>query len=1235
MHKPLSLFSVLIGIAVHCFASPPVPFSGKIAVEGTNFHGTARFAFSIVDGEGQEHWRHAEDEQATIENFVLNGRYVVLLGGQGMQPLPPELFLEHDHLLLRVSVDLQDGAGMRLLQPDQPINSTPYALVADLAHHATVANGVSANGITHSMLSEEVRADLNRTIDRAQLSEDVLTKLDEDLVITREMLPEDVRNDLNRTITLNDLSLDVRNDLNRTITLADLDQQVVAELNDSVAPGSITSHQLSEQILKYIRPEIIEVPELPDFRQQVYQGQEIVLKGDADGKFLSYQWTRNGQPIPGATSAEYIISSANSSQHDGNYSLVASNDFGSVSTDAVELRIDSQHLFHQVESASGMPMIWIESGSFQMGQPGVIEPVRQVSLSHGFYLGVYEVTQAEYEAVMTGNQHNLSATPSGYVGYDDRPVEQVSHEDIQVFLSILNESEASNLPDGWVYALPTEAEWEYACRAGGSTVYSWGNDIYPDAANYSDLYLNQTIDVGQFAPNAWGLYDMHGNVFEWVSDWYDVYPSGDATDPEGVAVSDSRVIRGGSWYSDATSLGSAQRFIFEPNVRTTVLGFRLALKKFPKDVTSPEFHLAGGDNLSHLKGSPWVEPGVEAHDIRDGDLSQNVEVTGSVDVNTTGTYTLTYTVSDAAGNEASITRTVNVGIPANYATDLNSTVSLEMIWVEPGTFSMGQDGLIMPVHEVTLSNGFYLGKYEVTQAQYEAVMMGNTETDHNGDVISARPSEWPNNPGRPVEMVSWDDIQVFLTRLNAQEAGNIPAGWAYVLPTEAQWEYACRAGTTTAYSWGDSITTSDTNYNNSGQTTDVGHYSANPWGFFDMHGNVWEWTADAWGTYASGAQTDPFNAGAAGENRVFRGGAWNSGGNTLRSAYRGSNSPSARGSTLGFRVGFQQIPADVASPEMQIFGDANITHLQDTAWVDSGVEAHDVRDGNITDSITVSGSVDVNTTGTYTLTYTVSDAAGNEASITRTVHVGIPANYATDLNSTVSLEMIWVEPGTFTMGQDGVATPVHEVTLSNGFYLGKYEVTQAQYEAVMTGNTETNSSGHVISATPSEWPNNPNRPVEKVSWDDVQVFLTRLNAQEAGNIPAGWAYVLPTEAQWEYACRAGTTTAYSWGDTITSEDANYNNTIAQTTDVGQYSANPWGFFDMHGNVWEWTADAGGTYASGAQTDPFNAGAPGSNRVRRGGSWANGGARLRSADRVSDAPSNRNSNLGFRVGLMED
>ena len=238
--------------------------------------------------------------------------------------------------------------------------------------------------------------------------------------------------------------------------------------------------------------------------------------------------------------------------------------------------------------------------------------------------------------------------------------------------------------------------------------------------------------------------------------------------------------------------------------------------------------------------------------------------------------------------------------------------------------------------------------------------------------------------------------------------------------------------------------------------------------------------------------------------------------------------------------------------------------------------------------------------------------------------------HVVELNSTVDLEMIWVEPGTFTMGQNDIsnASPEHNVTLTKGFYLGKYEVTQAQYEAVMTGNTDS------LSATPSYWPNNPNRPVEQVSWDDIQVFLTRLNAHEAGNIPAGWGYVLPTEAQWEYACRAGTTTAYSWGETISASDASWNHgaDANQTENVGQYAANPWGFFDMHGNVWEWTADAWGTYASGAQTDPFNVGATGSYRVYRGGAWTATGTGLRSAHRNSIDPSSPHGNIGFRVGF---
>ena len=190
----------------------------------------------------------------------------------------------------------------------------------------------------------------------------------------------------------------------------------------------------------------------------------------------------------------------------------------------------------------------------------------------------------------------------------------------------------------------------------------------------------------------------------------------------------------------------------------------------------------------------------------------------------------------------------------------------------------------------------------------------------------------------------------------------------------------------------------------------------------------------------------------------------------------------------------------------------------------------------------------------------------------------------------------------------------------------------------MTGN------GNSLNATPSQWSGNPNRPVEKVSWDDVLIFLTRLNSAEqaAGRLPAGWSYVLPTESQWEYACRAGTTTAYSWGATIASSNANYNwdggattgNDFKQTRDVGQYAANPWGFFDMHGNVREWTSDRYGTYPTGNPViDPPGAasGSSGSHAVVPGTTH---GPTLRSAKRGGNAPSYRNYYLGFRVGFQK-
>jgi formylglycine-generating enzyme len=225
----------------------------------------------------------------------------------------------------------------------------------------------------------------------------------------------------------------------------------------------------------------------------------------------------------------------------------------------------------------------------------------------------------------------------------------------------------------------------------------------------------------------------------------------------------------------------------------------------------------------------------------------------------------------------------------------------------------------------------------------------------------------------------------------------------------------------------------------------------------------------------------------------------------------------------------------------------------------------------------------------------------------------------------LSLNLLWVKPGTFEMGspssekdRDDDETR-HTVTLTQGFYLGKHEVTQSQWQKVMGSN-------------PSKF-NGGDRPVESVSWTEVTSFCNKLTASErtAGRLPAGMTYQLPTEAQWEYACRAGTKTAFSFGDGLVSRQANISGGPGETTDVGKYPANAWGFHDMHGNVFEWCADWHGDYPAGAARDPVGP-ADGSIRVFRGGSWLLTADYARSAIRRRLVPAYGDYSLGFRLSL---
>jgi sulfatase modifying factor 1 len=227
----------------------------------------------------------------------------------------------------------------------------------------------------------------------------------------------------------------------------------------------------------------------------------------------------------------------------------------------------------------------------------------------------------------------------------------------------------------------------------------------------------------------------------------------------------------------------------------------------------------------------------------------------------------------------------------------------------------------------------------------------------------------------------------------------------------------------------------------------------------------------------------------------------------------------------------------------------------------------------------------------------------------------------------INLDMLWCKPGTFMMGSPedrrSIDETQHEVTLTKGFYLGKYEVTQAQWEKVM-GKNPSLFEGATL-------------PVEEVDWKDATEFCKKLTQMEkaAGRLPEGWVYTLPTEAQWEYACRAGTTTAYSFGDEITPKQANYDENVGKTTPVGTYPANAWGFNDMHGNVWEWCWDRyGGDYPSGSASDPVGPSASFSSlRVIRGGSWNLDGRNMRSANRAFVLAGLPERPLGFRLSLQ--
>lgn len=239
----------------------------------------------------------------------------------------------------------------------------------------------------------------------------------------------------------------------------------------------------------------------------------------------------------------------------------------------------------------GIPVVWCPPGTFMMGPPDHEEKFQEdqkpfeVTLTRGYWMARFEVTQEQWRRVM-GNSVRALLNPDGDTStagenHDSHPVGYVSWEDAAAWLAEMNRQYP--LPGTWQWALPTEAQWEYACRAGTTTPFSFGTSLNGDLANCGGKYpyqnvpgpsLGRSVAVGSYPANPWGLHDMHGNVAEWVSDWFGNYPIGAATDPGGPPEGKYRPLRGGSWFASALGCRSAYRAYGSMSDRQPAHGFR-------------------------------------------------------------------------------------------------------------------------------------------------------------------------------------------------------------------------------------------------------------------------------------------------------------------------------------------------------------------------------------------------------------------------------------------------------------------------------------------------------------------------------------------------------------------------------------------------------------------------------------------------------------------------------------
>ena len=547
---------------------------------------------------------------------------------------------------------------------------------------------------------------------------------------------------------------------------------------------------------------------------------------------------------------------------------------------------------------------------------------------------------------------------TGSEDVDDYPVVLVCHADAEAFCDWLEKK------DGRRYYLPTEAEWEFAARGGKEGErFPWGNG-YPDGkkANLADRrcpvpWADRTIEdgyarvspVGSFEPNRFWLYDMVGNAWQLCSDYYDpkAYEEGaskEIADPAGPRTGKKKVVRGGNWAFGAGIARNAFRFGIEPDLCTDMSGFRVAAVPTPRD-ESPE-RAVGGSFLTNEQVTRLIDQAkelvatgrrLEARKLVEEFISSAAKGKASPEESQFFVKNVLEDFIDLTQDKGTQSFTNSLGmsmvrIPAGSF--VMGSSEADIAWAMT-TLAQGQPVSLeneYPFHKVRISRPFWMAATEVTVGQFKAFVnetgyVTDAEDEKGGQVFNSQNNRFDKkdgtswrNPGwkiaddQPVAMVSHNDAQAFAEWLTAKE--KLP----YKLPTEAQWEYAARGGLPMAqFPWGDELPDGRrANYADKNKdfpwrdrnadggykyVAPVGSYEPNPYGLYDMAGNVLEWVRDYYGEdyYRFTPEVDPEGPGH-GENRVMKGGEWTFGPVNLRCAFRGWSRPDVATQNFGFRV---------------------------------------------------------------------------------------------------------------------------------------------------------------------------------------------------------------------------------------------------------------------------------------------------------------------------------------------